>query len=87
MESNASNSNLPEQRNTEDHMGFNQNEESIASFNKLRDEVLCLKTQVSELRVDELRSLAKKMLLTQCKSVPVHPLNATYYCTNARRGI
>ena len=68
-------------------MGFNQNEEPIASFNKMRDEVLCLKTQVSELRVDELWSLAKKNPLTQCKSVPVHPLNVTYYCTIARRGI
>ena len=43
-------------------MGFNQNEEPIASFNKLRDEVLCLKIQVSELR-DELWSLAKKFPL------------------------
>ena len=59
MESNASTSNLPDQRNTEDHIGFNQNEEPIASFNKLPDEVLCLKTQVSELRVDELWSQRK----------------------------
>ena len=63
MESNASTSNLPEQRNTEDHIGFNQNEEPIASFIKLRDEVLCLKTHVSELRVDELWSLAKEFPL------------------------
>ena len=48
-------------------MGFNQNEEPIASFNKLRDEVLCLKTQVSELRVDELWSLAKKFPLLNVK--------------------
>ena len=67
MESNASTSNLPEQRNTEDHMGFNQNEEPLASFNKLRDEVLCLKTKVSELRVDDLWSLAKKFFLLNVK--------------------
>ena len=48
-------------------MGFNQNEEPIASFNKLRDEVLCLKIQVSELRVDELWSLAKKFPLLNVK--------------------
>ena len=61
------NLNLPEQQNTEDHMGFNQNEEPIASFNKLRDEVFCLKTQVSEVRVDELWSLAKKFPLLVVK--------------------
>ena len=44
-------------------MGLNQNEEPIASFNKLRDEVLCLKTQISEMRVNELWSLAKKFPL------------------------
>ena len=67
MESNASTSNLPEQRNTEDHMGLNRNEEPIASFNKLRDEVLCLKTQISELRVNELWSLAKKFPVLNVK--------------------
>ena len=66
MKSNASTSNLPEQRNTEDHKSFNQNEEPIASFNKLRDEVLCLKTLLSELR-DELWSLAKKFPLLNVK--------------------
>ena len=48
-------------------MGFNQNEEPIASFNNMRDEVLCLKIQVSELRVDELWSLAKKFPLLNVK--------------------
>ena len=53
-------------------MGLSQNEEPIASFNKLRDEVLCLKTQISELRVNELWSLAKKF--------PV--LNVKYFSTS-----
>ena len=56
-------SNLSVPRNAEDYLGLNQNEEPIASFNKLRDEVLCLNAQISELRVDELWSLAKKFPL------------------------
>ena len=49
MESKSSTSNLPEELNAED-----QNEQPIASLNKLRDEVLCLKARISELRVDKL---------------------------------
>ena len=67
MERKSKTSNLPKPRNAEDHLGLNQDEESIASFNKLRDEVLCLKTQISELRVDELWSLATKFPLLNVK--------------------
>ena len=67
MERKSTSSNLSEPRNAEGHLGLNQNEEPIASFNKLRDEVLCLKAQISELRVDELWSLAKKFPLLNIK--------------------
>ena len=50
-ESKSATSNLSEPRNAEDHLGLNQNEEPIACFNTLREEVLRLKTQISELRV------------------------------------
>ena len=77
MGSKSATSNLSEPRNAEDHLSLNQNEEPVACFNKLRDEVLCLKTQIT----------GEKVPLTQCKSVPVHPFNASYYCRNARRAI
>ena len=67
MERKSATSNLSEPRNVEDHLGLNQNEESIASFNKLREGVLGLKAQISELRVDELWSLAKKFPLLNIK--------------------
>ena len=63
METKSSTSNLSESQNKEDHAGPKQNDKPITSFNKLRYEVLCLESQVFELRVDELWSLAKKFPL------------------------
>ena len=67
MERKSATSNLSEPRNAENHLGLNENEEPISSFNELRDVVLCLKAQISELRVDELWSLAKKFPLLNIK--------------------
>ena len=67
MERKYATSNLSEPRNAENHLGLNENEEPISSFNELRDVVLCLKAQISELRVDELWSLAKKFPLLNIK--------------------